>query len=93
MPIKAVTTTRRRMECQCRWVGYTFRTYYADGHSSYGKASVLVNEVSPIDEVVNSILRRAQEDIDLGIDEEFFHGGLTGFKLISCDGVKVNATI
>lgn len=93
MPVKVATTTRRRMECQCRWVGYTFRTYYADGHSSYGKASVLVSEVSPIDEVVKNILKCAQEDIDLGMDEEFFHGGLIGFKLISCDGVKVNATI
>lgn len=78
-----------------RWKKVTARSWFKDGHTGYFSFTCLdLEERTALDlaQYVENNFRQYLQDAKI-YGEDYPHGGETRFKIISCDGVKINRIV
>lgn len=93
--IAYVKGLRNTKEEPRRWKKITARSWFRDGYTQYFSFTCLTLESGTVEELADYVekdFRQWLED-SKKYGKDYIHGGEIKFKIISCDGVKVNRVI
>lgn len=84
--MKTAKATKRKMVRIEKWVLCSVRWFFLDGTSKYSRYTTAKCEGVAFEELVETQVKVLAENVGL-------HDKVTGAKLISVDGVRVNRTV